>query len=422
MNTYSHTRKFTLSGVIAALLGAPVTAAYAADFGNGDLITSTIAGAVPRGGKMEGIRAGNYYIQPSVAAFTAFDDNIFSSSSDRISDIRTELTPMLKFQSDFPRHVLDLSLAGKIVDYADHSEQNYANVSADLKGALHFDHAHTLSLSVLSRLEHTELGAITTPTAAAEPIPVFHNRASIGVTRDAGRLYGTVSATAERFDYSDVKATDGSIVDQDARDLDKYSAQLRTGYRFSPGYEIVGKITGLRQLNRGDTLGGQDATGYEALAGLAFDTDPILHWHLMAGYGIRDFDDPSLDRIATSLLEADVVWEPTARMTITGSAARMIVAALDQDGDARVESSLVGAVTYEIWHNLTARAELALIGADYTGNDRRDLSKRARVGLEYNFIENWSFTAGFEHQERDSNDDALDMTRNRVTIGAKLKF
>ncbi|HPG89592.1 MAG TPA: outer membrane beta-barrel protein, partial [Hyphomicrobium sp.] len=150
--------------------------------------------------KPDGIRSGNYLIFPEAGAAVVFDDNIYTRDFDKRSDWRSELTGGIKFQSDLPRHVLDFSLDGKIVNYAEYTDQDYANIRAKLDGALHFDSAHTISASILSAIEHEERDDPTYPldtnglldtslsSTAKGPIEVFHNRASVGITRDDGRL------------------------------------------------------------------------------------------------------------------------------------------------------------------------------------------------------------------------------------------
>lgn len=372
--------------------------------------------------KPDGLRAGNYTIFPSVGAAVVFDDNIFRSNLDRVSDWRSEITPSLKFQSQLPRHVLDMSLDGKIVNYLEHTSQDYANVRAKLDGALHFDHAHTLSASILSGLEHEELGEITTPLAAAEPIPVFHNRASVGITRDVGRLYGTLMATFERWDYADVRAINGDILDQDYRNTNQFSTALRFGYRFSPGYELVGKIRALRDLNRGNDLYDRDAYGYELMAGLAFESSPLLRWRLLAGYGFRDFEQNDIEDISTGLLEAQVQWLPTEYMTFTGIATRQIIAADTVQDAGRISTRLLGRLDYEIWHNVVMNLSMEYSNDEFIGTRRSDTTLSGRIGLDYHMNKNWLLSLGYEHAVRDSTESIYDMSRNRFTVGAKLRF
>lgn len=370
----------------------------------------------------DGLRAGNYQIFPSIGTAVVFDDNLLGTNLERISDFRSEVTPQIKFQSQLPRHVLDLSLGGKIVNHLNQTDQDYASANARLDGALHFDHAHTISLNALAALEHEERSDITSPRDAGGPVEVHHSRLLGGFTRDVGRLYGTFSGGFERWDYQDTISGTGTPLDQDSRDLDVVSAQLKLGYRFSPGYEIVGKLRALKQWNRGDAVSDYDGIGYEAMAGVAFETNPLLRWRLLGGYGIREYEQASINSIASSLIEGQVQWLATQRMTIYGTASRSIVDRMGSELGGRVETLVRGKIEYELAHNLVATLDAELKDSDFIGVARQDRSWSARIGLDYYYTKNWLFTFGYEHQFRDSNDNDYDLTRNRFTVGAKLRF
>lgn len=371
----------------------------------------------------DGIRSGNYMIYPTIGAQVTYDDNIFASDAFKKSDLRSDTTAGLLFRSDLPRHVLDFSLDGKIVNYLENTDQNYENYQAKVDGALHFDSAHTISAGLLSELVHEERDDPLAPTSAGEPVPVWHNRVAAGITRDAGRLYGTLSGAAEDFNYSNVKGTDGTTLDQDARDTSIYSAQLKMGYRFSPGYEFVGKIRGSVDDNHATGDLNRDATTFEAMAGLAFESDPLLRWRILGGYGTKDFERDQLAPINTSLLQADLQWLPTERLTIYGTVSRFLSEAtnVDESGGV-VQTRAQLRADYEIYHDLVLSGSLEYRNYDFKGIARADDIYAARIGLEYYYTKNWLFTFGYEHQIRDSSDDLLDMTRNRFMIGAKLRF
>lgn len=420
----------------ATLAAFGVTAAHALDLDSQDgLITETIAsrdrlkhyvtvkhaGAEP-GSEPDGARLGNYLLFTGIGADAVWDDNIFATSKSKVDDWRSELTPYLLLQSHLPRHVLDFSVDGKLVSYLENPDQDYANVTARLRGALHIDSADTFATSILSAIEHEERHEITAPKAAAEPVEIVHHRATAGLTHDVGRLYGTLSATAEQWDYQDVKSIAGPVLDQDSRDQILFGGQLRMGYRFSPGYEIVTKLRTYRQQYDVDALSDRGAVGYEAMAGLAFETDPLLHWRLLGGYGVRDFDRTGLDNVASYLLEGDVQWLPTERLVISGVAKHQIVATLGADEGSFVESTLQGKLEYEIRHDLLGSINLEFRSADFVETGRQDQTYAAGLGLDYYYTKNMLFTLGFEHQLRQSNDDDANMNRSQVRVGAKLRF
>ncbi|KUO56249.1 MAG: hypothetical protein APF80_15310 [Alphaproteobacteria bacterium BRH_c36] len=370
----------------------------------------------------DGVRAGNFFLFPSAETRIIYDDNIFASPTNTVDDIRTEILPSVEVKSFLPRHILNFAFDGRLVSFAENSDQDFADARARFAGALHVDHAHTLALSAMTELAHDERRELAATRLAAEPVPVHHSKVSAGLTRDVGRLFGTISATAERYDYYDVDGFDGGNLDQDYRDTDILSTQLRTGYRISPGFEAVAKLKLLRLLNGQSGPSNATATGYEALAGLAFQTSPLLRWRILGGYGIRDYDVASQETAGTGLLEAQVEWLPTERMTVYGSVSRDINDFSGEGFNGWVETSVKARVEYEIYNNLVLKLGANFAQADFEGIDRQDKIYSAEIGLEYFMNKNWLFTFSYEHLERLSSDDIFDMTDNRFMIGAKLKF
>ncbi len=371
----------------------------------------------------DGVRVGNFDVFSTLGAAVVFDDNIFGSDLNKQKDIRSEVAPEIRVLSRLPRHEIDLSLGGKIVSYLDHPEQGYENVHGQLRGALHFDHAHTLSAEVMSAIEHEERADSLATKFAAEPVEIFHNRAQVGITRDVGRLYGTLSAGAESWSYSNVKATDGSIINEGVRDLTVFNGQAKIGYRFSPGYELVTKLRVSRQFNEGDGTISRDGWGYEALAGLAFEPSALFRFHVLGGYGLRQYDQAGLADVTSSLAEAQVAWLATKQLTFYATAKRAIIDEITADTNGgRVETSLAARLEYEVWHNVVFNAGLKLSEADFSAVHRTDRKYSAGAGVDWHLSKNWLFTIAYQHEVRDSTDDAFDMTRNRITVGAKLRF
>jgi len=372
--------------------------------------------------KPDGLRAGNYIILPEAGAAVTFDDNIFSTDAEKVSDFRSDLTPSVQFRSELPRHVLDFSLDGRIVNYLEHTDQNYENVKGRLEGALHFDNAHTLSATILSALDHEERNSPSYPFAASEPVQVWYNKAAVGITRDVGRLYGTISAAAESWDFADNVALDGQPLDLDYRDTQAYSTSLRMGYRISPGYDLIGKVRGIKTLNRGDATSNQDSLGFEALAGLAFETNPLLRWRIMGGFGVWDYEQAGQENLTTSLMEAEIEWLPTQRLTIYGTLTRRLNEIGGPDGSSLLQTGANIRADYEIYHNLLLNVGASIREDDSVSLGTSELVYGGSIGLEYYLNKNWLFTFTYQHDVRESDSDSRDMHRNRFMIGAKLRF
>lgn len=382
----------------------------------------TVAGHNRNFAEPDPIRAGNYFVASDIGTAVVFDDNIFATDADKRADIRTEVTPRIRLDSQFARHALDFSLDGKIVNYVENPDQDYANIRGRASGALHFNAANTLSASVLSSLSHEERNSPIIPESAREPVQIIRNKAAIGITHDAGRLYGTLSASAESFDFHDAVSVSGQPLDLDPRDTQIYSTQLRAGYRFSPGYEIITKVRGLKTVNQGNGSIDNDALGFEALAGLAFESDPLLKWRILGGFGVQDYVTAGRQSLITSLYEGQVQWLPTQLLTIYGTLSRSLQEAGGLDGSGLLQTELDVRADYEIYHNLLLHAGISVREDDPIVANTTELNYNGHLGLDYYLNKNWLFTFEYDHDVRVSDSDSRDLNRNRFTFGAKLRF
>ncbi len=371
----------------------------------------------------DGVRAGNYLLYPTLGTTVVFDDNIYATNKNRTSDTRFEIVPVVRAKSDLPRHILDFAIGAKQTEYVKHNELNTTDFRFSMDVALHFDNAHTLALSLLSGLDHEDRAAPDAPKNAIEKTGVFHNRAILGLKRDAGRLYAGFSASIERWDFQDVKARNGSTIDQDNRDTQVLSAQAMLGYRFSPGYEIQAKLRTLRHSNYGATKLDYSANGYEAIAGVSAEISPLLRWRLLGGYGLRDYDSSQLRTAGNLILEGEIQWLPTQLMTAYLSARRAYAEGIEGDAPGgRLDNSISARVEYEALRNLVFTLGGEYRESEFFGERRRDQVIIGRVGADYYHTKNWLFSIAYEHQIQSSNIEEDNLTRNRVWLTTKLRF
>jgi hypothetical protein len=371
----------------------------------------------------DGIRVGNFLVLPAIATGYAFDSNVFNTATDPQSDHIFQLQPTLRLRSMLPRHALDFAFRASVNRYARHSELNYTDLFGTMDGALHINHAHTLSLSLLSAFEAEDnfySGAII---PAAERTKVWRNQAKIGLTRDAGRAYAKIGAAFERWDYGDVRGIDGSTIDQDFRDLRIYSSDLKLGYRFSPGFSFESRLRGLRRLQRGTAVLSTDAWGYEIIGGLKLQTSPLLKWELLAGFGHRDYDQPGLDNTNATLVQASATWLPTQNLTIYGTLNRGFNEDVTIDSVFnRIDTTAELVAEYEARRNLIFTIKGKYIDSDFLGSARKDRWAVANFQMHYLASKNWKVTVEYEYAVRHSNLSDDDVKRSRAMIQVKRQF
>jgi hypothetical protein len=259
------------------------------------------------------------------------------------------------------------------------------------------------------------------PKGAKEPIEVRRDLVTAGLTRDAGRLYGTVSAAMERWDYSDVPAFDGTLIDQDQRDTLVLSTQVFAGLRVSPGYELRSRVRMLRQIDEGHGEVNRTATGYEAMAGVAFETTPMWSWSVLGGYGVRDFDTAGLPSIDAMLLEMQWRWYVMHRLTFSGSLRREFVEQLPALGNGRIDVILRSRLDYEIANDTVLNLSSMYRNAQPMGTDEITTTQSLRLGLDYYMSKTWLFQIAGETAWVTSTEADREYARNRVWMGVTVR-
>ncbi|MEO0730633.1 MAG: outer membrane beta-barrel protein [Pseudomonadota bacterium] len=170
----------------------------------------------------DGIRMGNYMVLPSGQVQLVHRDNLYKTSHNRISDFAIQVDPRIRFISKFSRHALNIDVGGRYIGHRRETNLDTLGGFANVEGALHINHAHTISFGLLTDYGHEEQLSSFQRTRANEYTPVWRNSAELGITRDAGRLSATYGVAYKSWDFKDVKTSDGDVLDQDMRDTTIY--------------------------------------------------------------------------------------------------------------------------------------------------------------------------------------------------------
>ncbi len=152
------------------------------------------------------------------------------------------------------------------------------------------------------------------------------------------------------------------------------------------------------------------------------ETNPLIQWSFVAGYGIRQFDDETKDDVRSMLVKGDVNWHITPRLELIAGIVRRIDDSIGASDSGRIDTVAHVGAKYEIYHNLSGTASLAVGESDFIGADRADTTYQARLGLEYTLNRNWRLSADYTYQDRQSSEELFEMSRNHFRLGARLKF
>ena len=143
---------------------------------------------------------------------------------------------------------------------------------------------------------------------------------TVGASNKLGQLTFALHGSYDREAYPDIALFGAGSTALSADDYNDYGLKLQTSYRLSEalspwvefGYDV--------RLYDGatDALGYlRDSTGYAGKAGVTLDISKVLTGEASLGYGERKYQDPRLERAAAPLVDASLIWSPTALTTVT---------------------------------------------------------------------------------------------------------
>ena len=118
-----------------------------------------------------GIRSGSWLFNPTLTAGALYDSNVFSSDTNRQSDIAGLLGASLRARNSSERSALDFQMDVQSLSYLEHSKLN--EVDATFKGNGRFELQHDLELltAIRAAYSHVGVGTLTSPAGAVEPTP-----------------------------------------------------------------------------------------------------------------------------------------------------------------------------------------------------------------------------------------------------------
>ncbi len=360
-------------------------------------------------------KIGNTILYPSLSVFTAYDSNLFSTSSGAQSVARTEIAPRLDAAFDGGQSKF------RAQAYAN-ARYNSRYTSED-RAAFGVNASLEQSLDSRDRLD-TELRFDRGVQRRADPEvnrlllrPALFNSlsASLGFTRKNQRLTISMHGTVQNISYLDPGEAE--------RDLTSYQIPLRVAYAISPRSAVFVEA----YVNRRDARLAFDRSGVDrdvttlgALAGISFDLGERLRGEIGVG-GFNASPDGPLPAFSGIAFNGQLRWSPMTRTAVTLNAFRGDIATVQSGATGRIDTRVNLRVDQEIRHNLLGWLSVGYRGTTYRGNLGRKLDT-VIVGGELEYLASRTVSvfanALYEHRSASRPLDRFDQTV--VGIGIRL--
>lgn len=323
-----------------------------------------------------GIAAGGFRLYPTLQIQGGYDDNIYNIDTGKVSDGLVRVAPRVVAQSNWSRHSLVVSTGGQFERYFDRSTEN--NDQYDISAVGRIDAFSTAAInggaSYARRVEPR--GTLGDVLIGGERIRYDLATARLSATNEFGRILFTAGGTFSSFNYLPVRLN-GTTVTQDYRDRHEATALLRADYVVGPGIRMFASGN-FNDQNYRQSLAGlnQDSRGFSILGGVVFGVNEFLSGEVGIGYLKQYYRQPGLGDIGGFSYNARAIWNPTALVTVTGTAARTVQQSPFVNQAGIVQDSLGVNIDYELLRNLIVSAT-----GQFISNDYQDVSRSDRLWL-----------------------------------------
>ena len=369
-----------------------------------------------------GIRSGSWIFNPTLTAGTLYDSNVFSSDSNKQSDIAGFVGAALRARNSSEKNALDFQLDTQSLSYLNHPGLN--EVDATFKGNGRFELQHDLELltAIKAAYLHEGVGTLSSPAGAVQPTPYSLFSGDVTLRRQTGRVTTSVGVRADSYDYGSTRAQDGTIINQDARDGQVYTAHGRIDYAFSEKTAWFTSIEGNRRDLRGMAGDPLDSSGYRALTGFDIELTHLIKGEIAAGWMAQHFTSSAIGDIDGPAYRAMLTWSPTRRLDIHFNAEQAVTEAADTSSTGVRADALQVGFDYELRPNIILSSAATYEKDRFFGQDRTDNVYFVDAQLKYLMNQVTSISLLYRYLLRDSDSPGFSYDKHQVGINASARF
>lgn len=369
-----------------------------------------------------GIRAGSWMFNPSLTSGGFYDSNVFSSNTEKRSDVAAVFEPTLRAHTLWDRHGIDLKLDTQSTVYNQNSSLNQNNAS--LKGNAWIDITRDFAVLANFQIAHLNegVGTLSAPSNAISPTPYNLFSGDVTLRKQFNRVTTSIGFGTDSYDFGSTRAQDGSVINQDGRDGQLYTLHSRIDYAFS---STLGWFSGVEANQRdirgvpGHTL---DSQGYRALTGITIGLSNLVTGEFGAGYVQQRFDDPTIGTIEGPSYRARLTWRPTRLLDVHFNAEQLVTQTSDTSATGVLANAMQLGLDYELRRNVIVSFAGGYETDNFFGEPRKDHVTTADARVKYLLNRFSSISAYYRYTARDSDIAAFSYDKNLVGLNVTAQF
>ncbi|MEQ1780355.1 MAG: outer membrane beta-barrel protein [Hyphomonadaceae bacterium] len=361
----------------------------------------------------EPIHVSTFDVLASVGLSAAYNDNIFATPNNEVSDTILRAQPDIVARSNWSNNEL---VAGASVDhkeYLDNGDESATDYDAFANGRL--DVTRNFSIGLGGNAGHrTEERYAAASFATTDRASYDYTGAFVrGLYRvDRFQVEGTVGVTDDNFDQAIQKAI---------RDNTTTYVNGRVSYAISPDLAVFVQA---RRSELDYTDNTRDGTRTTVDAGVNFELAAPFRGEIAIGSFEENRDDPTLGKFDGLNIAANVQWFPTQLTTVTFSADRGVSDTGLLTAASAVNTAYGVRVDHELFRNVLLFARLRDETYDYQGVsiDRKDEALIGGLGAAWKLNKHMRLETEYTLRSQDSSgvNAGPSLDQNVISIGLRL--
>lgn len=367
-------------------------------------------------------------LYPEIYAGLAYDDNIYSTRNNTISDTLAVFTPSILVKAGNNKHNLNLTSGIDVARFGSHTTENYTDGWLDLQGKSDTVKGGDITGGFGVDYSHEPRG---TQDAFIGQYPTRYRDThyNLGISQKLGQWTLRVAGTSADKRFDNIENSVGWI--NSLRDHTETNAGVRLTYSIDRSYGLyVQGIKNERSYRTPlDNYGyDRNSSGYRVVAGLEFKTTRHISGDLYAGRLTQQYIDARFDSINTPTFGANLKWSPAPYYGATAYIRRNLFETTLPGTPGDIYTS--GGINVKRWisERTRLRTDFAVAQAHYPQIDRTDSILSAGLGLDYRLAGKTFVEFNYDIVGRNSNVTNLsqqyyaDYADSQVSLGIRQIF
>jgi hypothetical protein len=332
-----------------------------------------------------GVKLGGFTLFPSVTVGAGATSNVVDGEA----DVFASYSAAAVVRSDWSRHqlVFDGHVDGR--RYLDHESEDSTSWLARARGRLDIQGTDSLVGEVSTQRVIETRGTVGELVGTRSPVRYTRQRAELAADFDFGRLTAGAHFGFDQQNFDDSRAPNGSLIEQDQRDRDRYELGGEVGYQFGGPQRAFLGINHEWQRYRLEAIPRRDVNVLELLLGIRSEITPLIRGQLAIGYLRADFLDPAVRTRDGIAINTRLDWLVTELTTIHFTGRRTVSSVASATSPGAIITRFRLGADHELLRNVIVSGGLVYDTADYIESPRLDRLLGIEAGVNWLISPRW---------------------------------